>query len=244
MTIYDDPNVLVIHLKRFDGIFGAKIQHVVEFPASLTLEPFICASRKLRRNSFDTGSAGSSSTHTALRLGGYHSNGDSNSSSSSIANRHQQWRNGMGVGNGCHGSSGNGSPGQQQQQQQHSYQGQGSSSSSNGNSFNSHCSSGSSQRTSRSEYVLQGLLVHQGFTANSGHYFAYCKDGAPPAGAWHCMNDSTVSVCANAVHRTHPTPLRMLHHDLNLQPWDRQPDNLKAPCNNVLFVELLLKTEN
>ncbi len=31
MTIHDDPNVLVVHLKRFDGIFGGKLSRPVAF---------------------------------------------------------------------------------------------------------------------------------------------------------------------------------------------------------------------
>ncbi|XP_067928102.1 ubiquitin carboxyl-terminal hydrolase 36-like isoform X2 [Watersipora subatra] len=40
-------------------------------------------------------------------------------------------------------------------------------------------------------YVLYGVLVHSGFSCNSGHYYSYVK---APNGQWHCMNDSMVTV--------------------------------------------------
>lgn len=35
MTLYDDPNVLVIHLKRFDGFHGGKIPGHIDFDETL-----------------------------------------------------------------------------------------------------------------------------------------------------------------------------------------------------------------
>ena len=35
MTLYDDPNVLVIHLKRFDGFHGGKISGHLDFDETL-----------------------------------------------------------------------------------------------------------------------------------------------------------------------------------------------------------------
>ena len=40
------------------------------------------------------------------------------------------------------------------------------------------------------KYELYGVLVHSGFSCNSGHYYSYCKN---PKGKWHCFNDSNVS---------------------------------------------------
>jgi len=40
------------------------------------------------------------------------------------------------------------------------------------------------------KYELYGVLVHSGFSCNSGHYYSYCKN---PKGKWHCYNDSNVS---------------------------------------------------
>ena len=39
-------------------------------------------------------------------------------------------------------------------------------------------------------YELYGVLVHQGFSVHSGHYFAYVK---APNGLWYQMNDEHVS---------------------------------------------------
>ncbi|KAF6020803.1 USP42 [Bugula neritina] len=39
-------------------------------------------------------------------------------------------------------------------------------------------------------YSLYGVLVHSGFSCNSGHYYSYIK---APDDSWYCMNDSTVS---------------------------------------------------
>jgi ubiquitin carboxyl-terminal hydrolase 36/42 len=50
MTIYDDPNVLVIHLKRFDGFHGGKISGHVAFGDQLDLTPYLsCRKRNARR---------------------------------------------------------------------------------------------------------------------------------------------------------------------------------------------------
>ena len=37
-------------------------------------------------------------------------------------------------------------------------------------------------------YHLVGVVVHSGFSANSGHYYAYVKT----RGSWYLMNDSSV----------------------------------------------------
>lgn len=39
-------------------------------------------------------------------------------------------------------------------------------------------------------YDLHGVLVHQGHSASSGHYYSYCK---APDGTWYCMNDESVT---------------------------------------------------
>ncbi|XP_023552154.1 ubiquitin carboxyl-terminal hydrolase 25-like isoform X1 [Cucurbita pepo subsp. pepo] len=43
----------------------------------------------------------------------------------------------------------------------------------------------------RPEYKLFGTIVHSGFSAESGHYYAYIKDAS---GRWYCCNDSFVTV--------------------------------------------------
>ena len=41
----------------------------------------------------------------------------------------------------------------------------------------------------RQEYDLYGVLVHQGHSMHSGHYFCFVK---APNGVWNRMDDSTV----------------------------------------------------
>ncbi|KAF9672758.1 hypothetical protein SADUNF_Sadunf11G0077600 [Salix dunnii] len=41
------------------------------------------------------------------------------------------------------------------------------------------------------EYNLFGTIVHSGYSAESGHYYAYIKDAI---GRWYCCNDSFVTV--------------------------------------------------
>jgi ubiquitin C-terminal hydrolase len=50
LTIYDEPNVLVVHLKRFDaasyvGGGGSKITRHISFPMTLNLEPYCSQDR-------------------------------------------------------------------------------------------------------------------------------------------------------------------------------------------------------
>lgn len=43
MALYDDPNVLVVHLKRFDGVLGGKIGGHVAFGEELGARSDACA---------------------------------------------------------------------------------------------------------------------------------------------------------------------------------------------------------
>ncbi|XP_038894470.1 ubiquitin carboxyl-terminal hydrolase 25 isoform X2 [Benincasa hispida] len=91
MSILQAPNILVIQLKRFEGIFGGKIDKAIAYEESLQLSNFMCKG----------------------------------------------------------------------------------------------------SQDSRPEYKLFGTIVHSGFSAESGHYYAYIKDAS---GRWYCCNDSFVTV--------------------------------------------------
>ncbi|CAN8269342.1 unnamed protein product [Cochlearia groenlandica] len=46
-------------------------------------------------------------------------------------------------------------------------------------------------KDTQAEYKLFGIIVHSGFSPESGHYYAYVKDSL---GQWYCCNDSLVSL--------------------------------------------------
>lgn len=102
VAIWDEPNVLVVHLKRFStspfGYSGGKVGRHVEFTLSLDLAPY-----------------------SAFRL--------------------------------LAGTAGGG------------------------------------DRLACARYDLVGVLVHQGGSVHSGHYYAYVRDSS---GRWSCANDETV----------------------------------------------------
>lgn len=41
-------------------------------------------------------------------------------------------------------------------------------------------------------YRLYAVIVHEGASTSSGHYYCYVR---APNHIWHCMNDSYVSFC-------------------------------------------------
>ena len=126
MLIYDDPNVLVIHLKRFDGFHGGKISGHVAFGETLDLTPYLgCRGKRRwqRRCAAAGGKAGACGSCVAADAAG------------AVA---------------ADGAGG------------------------------------------RSLYQLHGVLVHSGFSATSGHYYSYVRDGLHPNNGWHCANDSSV----------------------------------------------------
>ena len=46
------------------------------------------------------------------------------------------------------------------------------------------------QKDSQNIYKLIAVLIHEGYSTNSGHYYCYVKNSN---GMWYCMNDSSVS---------------------------------------------------
>ena len=208
MTIYDEPNILVIHLKRFDGILGGKITRHIAFDDVLDLGPFLCPTQRRHRHSSSSGGSSNGGAGAAGPAYGHH-------------DYQQQQQPQQAQKQGFNGGSNWTGWNQQQQQQQGWDHAGGSNSISSGGSSSGSRSNGSSSDGSRSflsngagaavaegtapvctspaVYNLHGVLVHQGFSANSGHYYAYVKDGntvggmgGSGTGFWHCMNDSQV----------------------------------------------------
>eukprot|EP01130_Rhizamoeba_saxonica_P018447 TRINITY_DN9238_c0_g1_i1.p1 TRINITY_DN9238_c0_g1~~TRINITY_DN9238_c0_g1_i1.p1 ORF type:complete len:482 (-),score=72.62 TRINITY_DN9238_c0_g1_i1:435-1880(-) len=73
-------------------------------------------------------------------------------------------------------------------------------------------------------YNLYGVLVHQGTSSNSGHYYSYVK---APNGNWYQMNDDSVrQVKSNEVLRQNAY---MLFYSRDYEPNDLASHNFSAP---------------
>ncbi len=167
VCVYDEPNVLVIHLKRFDAFaLSAKISRHIEFKATLTL-PAPTPSHAASTNT-STANGHANGTHAAPKVYGPapppnrqgpgpsqqpngHSNGVANGHSNGAANGHS---NGHGDGQSNGGGLG-----------------------------------GGSGARSGAQYVLCGVVVHSGVSVHSGHYVAYVRNSM---GKWFCANDDAV----------------------------------------------------
>ncbi|GIL55960.1 hypothetical protein Vafri_11422 [Volvox africanus] len=153
-TIWDDPNVLVLQLKRFNGgsLLGKITRHVA-FQDEVNLRPFM--------------------TPPAARHN---------------AEQQQQPQQAADTGNGHHHHQ------QQRQGQDARVIGRGSGRLDNGGQRPQHHSldldtAVGSDGGVPNVYTLTGVLVHQGTSLHSGHYYALVRDSY---GDWSCMNDSHV----------------------------------------------------
>jgi len=60
----------------------------------------------------------------------------------------------------------------------------------------------SSNKSQKVKYNLISVLIHEGFSTNSGHYYCYVKNSND---LWYCMNDSSVcQVSLNQVRKQSP----------------------------------------
>lgn len=196
ITIWDDPNVLVVHLKRFHDFSGQKISQVISYPLNLDLEEHMCPTRRLQQQQQPRQQA-----LQFLQAPRVIQQQQQRPPTAAVFTNNGYKRANIGVSNFKLGEQVLRQQQVQQQQralmhqqaQQHqqlAYLKQ------------QHLqpqqlqqqhgdAAGPSNRGGPGHYELHGVLVHKGFTANSGHYYAYVR-GGDPASHWYCANDSSV----------------------------------------------------
>ncbi|GLC42526.1 hypothetical protein PLESTB_001107400 [Pleodorina starrii] len=167
-TIWDDPNVLVLHLKRFDaGSLLGKISRHVTFAEAVDLGPYMTPPAARRRAE----QAAAAATAAAAGHGHHHHHqGHHHHQEVHLGQHHHHGHHHHPHGRDADANGDAGHKHQQQHQQQQSVEQQ-------------------EPADSRSIYNLTGVLVHQGTTLHSGHYYAFVRDSS---GGWSCMNDSHV----------------------------------------------------
>lgn len=217
-TIWDDPNVLVVHLKRFDAGCLGKVTRHVAFPEVVDLGPF------LTPRGGATGGAGCAGGAVQNGAGGVVVG--RSRSAVDLSHTHTQRANGI---DGEGGSQHHHHPGPHPS---HSHDGsrphphaQHASPSGSGPGAASSPSS-PPQPPSRSLYTLTGVLVHQGASLHGGHYYALVRDSQD---RWHCMNDS--SVCPTSLEQVRQEQAYMLFYTRGTMKAPRTPpDPQPAPA--------------
>ncbi|GLI66904.1 hypothetical protein VaNZ11_010931 [Volvox africanus] len=153
-TIWDEPNVLVLQLKRFNGAsLCGKITRHVAFPDVVNLRPFMTPSaarhnteqQQQPQQAADTGSGDDQHQHQSQ---GQHAHliGRGSGRLDNVGQRPQHHSMELDTAVGSDGGVHN-------------------------------------------VYTLTGVLVHQGTSLHSGHYYALVRDSY---GDWSCMNDNNV----------------------------------------------------
>ncbi|KAK2968721.1 hypothetical protein RJ640_005908 [Escallonia rubra] len=179
MSIFQAPNVLVIQLKRFEGIFGGKIDKLVAFEELLVLSSYMCKTSQIRKSDFvkeinmynrsNIPASQSFYEHRKICLVAprqlvlmVESGEDASGHDILLIISCMQWDLHVHL---------------LEVQECHIY---------------SRYSLGfRNDLDPNPEYNLFATIVHSGFSPDSGHYYAYIKD---VMGRWYCCNDSYVSL--------------------------------------------------
>ena len=80
----------------------------------------------------------------------------------------------------------------------------------------------------KQKYNLISILIHDGFSTQSGHYYSYVKN---LNGAWYCMNDSSVTQ-VNLSHVLNQNPYMLFyekeiqHEIINIEPSKHKVSNI------------------
>lgn len=203
ITIWDDPNVLVVHLKRFHDFSGQKIHQDIHYTATLELEDYMCPTRRLQQQQQQHPQHQQALNFLAqpraiqqqqqqrpvpavYTNNGYRRPGMGVAKFVDRQQMQQQQKAMMHQQAQQHQQLVQKKLAAQQQQpwQPHHEQQQ-------QQPHQQHELAGPSNRTASGVYDLHGVLVHKGFTASSGHYYAYVLGGGPNS-QWFCANDSNV----------------------------------------------------
>ncbi|KAF1897920.1 hypothetical protein Lal_00032682 [Lupinus albus] len=176
MSILQAPNVLVIQLKRFEGILGGKIDKAVAFEEFLVLSSFMCKASQPWRLAVTVFrlAAFCHLIYGHLRISSCHGVGgfflliafcynDNVVCLVTLRSRVQILETAYSFVIVCEGIVA------------HMIR--------DGNGY--------LQRDPLPEYKLFGTIVHSGYSPESGHYYAYIKDAM---GRWYCCNDSCVTL--------------------------------------------------
>ncbi|KXZ46653.1 hypothetical protein GPECTOR_41g617 [Gonium pectorale] len=223
-TIWDDPNVLVLHLKRFDGgSFLGKVSRHVAFPEQLELGAFMTppASRRRAEQQHAEALAAARAKEEAARAGEaaagpaanghhhhHHDHGHGHGHDSGHHHHHHEHEHHHLDGHHHHQNHGDHHHDDHPHRTHEPYGPQlppHANGTGNGRAHHHGHSQSDPPSTSYTDsggggaaggaaggpasYVLTGVLVHQGSSLNSGHYYALVRDSE---NRWSVMNDSQV----------------------------------------------------
>ncbi|MEW5305168.1 MAG: hypothetical protein WDW36_007729 [Sanguina aurantia] len=218
LTIQDDPNILIIHLKRFDGL-NKKICDQIHFPATLDLAPFMHTPppvqhphhahphQHTQQHPSPVSQSLPASRHTPVMAppprnpqphGPAPEPGKLDPVPFDIDDMLDGSRD-LQIGKGRAASLLNGGrslfanhAGGSTNGSSHASGSGHANGAGSGNGSSSHANGvgGGGGAGGPPLYTLTGVAVHTGLKINSGHYYA-CVRG--PAGRWHCANDASMT---------------------------------------------------